>query len=124
MTSVESPRIENIRWGEMRMARLGEGKDMKLWPGGGRAWDWTETGTHHDPGIQIADVEELVEHGAEVIVLSRGMNLRLKTRPETLAYLDERGITYHVEETTKAAELYNRLAESGASVGGLFHSTC
>ena len=33
----------------MTVAGLGDGKDFKLWPGGGRAWDWRETGTHHRP---------------------------------------------------------------------------
>jgi NAD(P)-dependent dehydrogenase (short-subunit alcohol dehydrogenase family) len=48
-------------------------------PGGGREWNWLETGTHHNPGIQIAEVEELLEHGAGVVVLSRGMS-RVKHR--------------------------------------------
>jgi hypothetical protein len=47
----------------------------------------------------------------------------LQTCPETLELLKSRGIKVHVAETNKAAELYNRLAESEA-VGGLFHSTC
>ena len=40
-----------------QVAGLGEGKDFKLYPGGGRKWDWTETGTQHQPGIQPADVK-------------------------------------------------------------------
>ena len=65
-----SPRISTISWGRMEVEGLGEGKDFKLWPGGGRTWDWNETGTRHDPGIQPADVEELLEHGSQVVVLS------------------------------------------------------
>lgn len=108
----------------MRVQGFREGKDMKLWPGGGRPWDWNETGTRHEPGIQVGDVLELLEHGAEVVVLSRGMQLMLKTCPQTLAYLDQQGVPYHVEETKEAARLYNELAAEGARVGGLFHSTC
>jgi hypothetical protein len=107
----------------MDVEGLGTGKDFKLYPGGGRAWDWRETGTEHDPGIQPADVEEILNNGADVVVLSRGMRLALKTRPETLALLKNRGVTVHVRETKEAVELYNRLAETHA-VGGLFHSTC
>ena len=62
----------------MEVEGLGEGKDFSLYPGGGREWDWSETGTQHVPGIQPADVEELLEQGATVIVLSRGMQLRLR----------------------------------------------
>jgi len=103
---------------------LGEGCDFKLWPGGGRPWDWSETGTHHVPGIQPADVVELIEHGSRVVVLSRGMERALRTAPETRELLEAREVPFHVEETRAAVELYNRLAAQGESVGGLFHSTC
>jgi hypothetical protein len=49
----------------MDVEDLGSGKDFKLYPGGGREWDWTETNTGHVPGIQPADVEELLEHGLQ-----------------------------------------------------------
>jgi hypothetical protein len=119
-----SPRITHVSWGRMDVAGLGQGKDFKLWPGGGRDWDWNETGTRHTPGIQAADVRELIEHGSTVVVLSRGMELRLQTTEEALRALKDAGIQVHVEETTAAVELYNRLAEEGEAVGGLFHSTC
>jgi hypothetical protein len=40
-----SPRILEISWGLMTIEGLGVGKDFKLYPGGGREWDWSETGT-------------------------------------------------------------------------------
>lgn len=123
-TDAPSPRITHLAWGTMQVDGLGTEKDVKLWPGGGRAWDWNETGTRHVPGIQPADVEELLDHGSAVIVLSRGMQKRLRTAPETRTYLDEQGIPYHIKETKEAAALYNDLAERGERVGGLFHSTC
>jgi len=107
----------------MEVDGLGHGKDFKLYPGGGRPWDWSETGTRHVPGIQPSDVQELLDHGARVVVLSRGMQLRLGTCPATLSLLGDRGITVHVAETSEAARLYNELAET-EPVGGLFHSTC
>lgn len=119
----QSPRIEAVSWGHMSVAGLEPGKDFKLWPGGGRPWDWTETGTHHRPGIQPGDVEELLDHGARVIVLSRGMLKMLQTMPETRAMLERAGIDVYIEETREAVERYNRLAET-VPVGGLFHSTC
>ena len=122
-TQTRSPRVTHVSWGRMAVEGLGTGKDFKLYPGGGREWDWSETGTRHVPGIQPADVEELLEHGSKVIVLTRGMQLALQTCPETLEVLRDRGIPVHVEETRAAVELYNRLAEREA-VGGLFHSTC
>jgi hypothetical protein len=119
-----SPRISRIAWGEMEIERLGSGKDWKLWPGGGRQWDWNETGTHHEPGIQPADVEELLEYESEVVVLSRGQELRLQTSPATLDLLRDRGVMVHVGETKAAVTLYNDLVGQGELVGGLFHTTC
>jgi hypothetical protein len=121
--TLRSPRITHISWGQMDIQGLGRGKDFKLYPGGGRPWDWNETGTRHVPGIQPADVLELLERGSRIIVLTRGMQLVLRTCPETLALLRERGIPVHVEETRAAVALYNQLA-ADTPVGGLFHSTC
>ncbi|MEJ3744749.1 Mth938-like domain-containing protein [Actinomycetes bacterium KLBMP 9797] len=118
-----SPRILAISWGKMEVEGLAPGKDFKLYPGGGRPWDWSETGTRHRPGIQPDDVTELLDRGATTVVLSRGMDLQLEVDPRTLAVLAERGVTVRVAETTEAVEIYNELAASTA-VGGLFHSTC
>lgn len=124
-TTDESPRITHISWGCLEIEDRDQPfKDAKLYPGGARVWDWNETGTSHTPGIQPADVEELLEHGASVVVLSRGMNERLKVKPETLEMLDARNVETHVLQTEKAVERYNELQEAQESVGGLFHSTC
>ena len=118
-----SPKIVAISWGHMEVDGIGSGKDFKLYPGGGREWDWSETGTRHSPGIQPEDVEELLRHGATTIVLSRGVESRLEVDPRTLKFLEEHGVAVHVAETLRAVELYNSLADT-QPVGGLFHSTC
>ncbi len=122
--STMSPKILSIQWGAMDIEAVGKGSDFKLWPGGGRPWDWGETGTRHSPGIQIADIEELIEHGSQIIVLTTGVNGRLHICPETLDYLDEKGIEVIVEETTQGVNVYNDCVDKGQHVGGLFHSTC
>jgi hypothetical protein len=86
----------------MEVEGLGGGHDFKLYPGGGRAWDWSETATHHVPGIQIADLQELLDHGSRVLVLSRGMQLALQTCPNALQYLREKETPVHIEETKAA----------------------
>jgi len=123
-TVLRSPRITHISWGRMDVEGVGTGRDYKLYPGGGREWDWTETNTHHVPGIQPADILELLDHGSETVVLTRGMQLVLQTCPETLQLLKDRNIRVFVEETKAAVEIYNRLVEENERVGGLFHSTC
>jgi len=120
---LRSPKITNLDWGQIEVEGFGEFKDVKLYPGGARRWKWTETGTEHSPGVQFADVEELLEHGAEVVVLSLGVYGRLKVQDATLKELAERGITAHVLKTKEAMRLYNQLCEDNP-VGGLFHTTC
>ena len=111
-------------WGHLDIDDVGECGDAKLWPGGGREWDWTETGTHHRPGIQPADVQELLEHDPQIVVLSRGRELRLETDRTTLALLEARDVTVIREETSVAIEAYNRLVDEGVRVAVLLHSTC
>jgi hypothetical protein len=120
--SEASPEIMAIAWGRVEIAGASF-KDAKLYPGGAREWDWNETGTRHSPGIQPADVAELLHNGATVVVLSRGMDLQLEVPQETVDFLESKGVTVHVAETKEAAGLYNELAAS-EPVGGLFHSTC
>lgn len=120
-----SPRIRHVSWGTLEVEGVeAPFKDAKLYPDGARVWDWNETGTSHSPGIQPADVEELLEQGAEVVVLSRGVNERLQVMDETLQRLDDAGVAAHVLETEQAVQTYNELQAEGAPVGGLFHSTC
>ena len=119
-----SPRINHVSWGRLEVQGQAEPyKDAKLFPGGSCEWNWRDTGTSHRPGIQIADVEDLLEHGAKVVVLSRGMAECLHVTSETLEFLKERQIPVHILPTQRAAALYNKLAQTEL-VGGLFHTTC
>jgi hypothetical protein len=120
--AARSPRITRVSWGRLEIED-DSFKDAKLFPGGSREWDWNETGTRHVPGIQPSDVEELLEHGATVVVLSRGFEERLRVLPETLRMLDDEGVPVHVEQTEEAVRLYNELRGS-EKVGALIHSTC
>ncbi|NJK47197.1 hypothetical protein HC931_02405 [Candidatus Gracilibacteria bacterium] len=122
-SSKTSPGIASIKWGCLEIEGGKRFKDAKLYPGGAREWDWRETGTQHVPGIQPADVEELIEKGATAIVLSRGMLKILQVCPETFQMLEEKNIPFHVLQTELAVALYNDL-RTKEPVGGLFHSTC
>ena len=124
MNDQSSPKITHHSWGKLEVAgAAGPYKDAKLYPGGSRPWDWRETGTEHSHGIQPEDVDELIEHGAKVIVLSTGVFGRLGVAPETLADLHVRGLEVHVLKTKAAIKLYNQLCEKD-SAGALIHSTC
>jgi hypothetical protein len=119
-----SPIVSDHRWGQITVEGLGRFRDAKLWPGGGRDWDWDETGTRHDPGIQPADVEELVAADPDVVVLSRGRERRLKTCTSTIELLEANGITIVHKETSAAIAEYNELAKGGRRAAALIHSTC
>ncbi|KAG7279064.1 hypothetical protein CRUP_031700 [Coryphaenoides rupestris] len=111
---MSSPEVESLSWGHMQV----KGgpcayKDCKVWPGGSRAWDWRETGTDHRPGVQPADVEEVVAKGVDTLV-----------QTSTLDLLKQKGVTVRVLQTEKAVAEYNVLVGQGARVGGVFHSTC
>lgn len=119
-----SPKIISMGWGKMEIEHLGPGKDFKLWPGGGRAWDWSEFGTGHVQGIQVDDVKELIDHGAEVIILTRGLLSRLRVPKTTKDFIKGKNVEVIVATTKNGVKIYNEYAEKNAAVGGLFHSTC
>lgn len=119
-----SPRVTRIKWGEVTVE--GERvrfKDVKLYPGGAREWDWNKTGTKHSPGIQPADVIDLIENGARIVVLSKGQEGILRVMPETITYLEERDVLVYILKTLEAVDLYNSLTDK-EPVGALIHSTC
>jgi hypothetical protein len=122
-TDNQSPKVASIQWGKVSLEDGTTFKDAKLFPGGSRKWDWNETGTHHSPGIQPADVKELLDHGAKVVILSKGFNERLQVCDETKAFLSEQEVTYHIRQTEKAVQKYNQL-RSSKPIGALIHSTC
>jgi len=122
MSQVESnsPRISHLSWGRIEVEGYPRFKDAKIFPGGAREWDWRETGTRHVPGIQPADVRELIEHEAKAVVLSTGIWQRLQVCPETLELLSENDIQFEVLQTEDAVERFNVLREN-ILVGGLLH---
>jgi hypothetical protein len=120
--TTHSPRITHLSWGRLE-TEDGAFKDARLFPGGAEKWDWNETGTSHDPGIQPADVERLLERGATVVILSEGFHGRLRIPPETRRMLEKRGVPTHIAPTEEAANLYDELRQT-ERVGALIHSTC
>ncbi len=114
--NLHSASITHISWGKMEVS-IGDKKynfkDCKAWPEGAKEWGWNLTGTRHRPGIQPADIEEILDQDIEVLILSRGMDLVLQTAKETKELLRNRKIKYQIEETRKAVSMYNDLAAKG-----------
>ncbi len=127
METTKPTLISGLAWGRMEVA-LGDQalsfRDCKVWPGGAADWNWKDTGTNHRPGIQPADLAEILDQGVEVVVLGCGVYSRLGVCPETETLLSQRGIEIHRLGTKEAVDLYNDLARQGRNVAGIFHSTC
>ncbi len=123
MVAATSLRIVTVEWGTIEIEDGQVFKDAKLWPGGARAWDWDETGTRHSPGVQPADLAELIRHDATVIVLGTGFRGRLGVSSDALELLSRRDVDCHVLPTPEAVALYNQLCAT-KPVGALMHTTC
>ncbi|NWY63578.1 AAMDC protein, partial [Erithacus rubecula] len=78
----------------------------------------------HSPGVQPADLEEVIKKGVKTVVIGRGMSEALQVPASTVDYLKKNGIDVLVLQTEKAVAEYNALAAQGVKVGGVFHSTC
>lgn len=118
-----SPKIIHLEWGSIE-TDVGRFKDVKLWPGGGREWDWRETGTSHRPGVQPADVTEILEHGVARIIVGSGHTGRLSVPAETYRTVEQGGAILEVSESAEAVDRYNAAAERREAVAALIHSTC
>ncbi len=119
--------ITRVEWGKMDVTiggRVQHFKDCKVWPGGAVSWNWKESGTSHQPGVQPADLGVILDQEVDVLILGCGVLERLGICAETLNLLEERKIELHFLDTRRAASLYNELARTGRRVGGIFHATC
>ncbi|KAA3678058.1 uncharacterized protein DEA37_0005689 [Paragonimus westermani] len=136
MTQV-SPLITEMSWGSISVQNVTEDgkistdhestyRDAKLWPGGSRAWDWRETGTGHRPGVQPTDVDELISHEPDTIILSRGVLYVLQVPQSTQDYIRRSlpGVELIVENSKSAHQTYNAKAKQGKKVAALIHTTC
>ena len=118
-----SLKITKLSWGKIEVDGNIVFKDVKLFPGGYREWNWRETGTEHSPGIQYSDVQELLDNGAKTVILSIGVLGRLKVQKVLIDKLETEGVVVNILKTKKAVKLYNELSKS-EKVGALIHTTC
>ena len=115
--------IASFQWGQIVDSGGRVFKDARLFPGGVEEWDWRKTGTRHDPGIQIADLADLVASGPDVVILSRGVDLVLQVPQATIDYARKHEATVLVLQSEEAVSEYNRRIAKERVVA-LVHSTC
>jgi len=118
-----SQRIDSIAWGHIQVGAQSF-TDAKMTPEGAQEWDWKQCDTQHDPGITPKDVQGLLDSGADMIVLSKGMMDDLWVSWEGLKLLYKSNIDFVVTNTQNAVYLYNQYVDEGRKVAALIHSTC
>jgi len=121
------PEVLNLSWGVIKVKHSGDTltfKDAKLYPGHATAWDWGETGTHHNPGIQYADVREILNAGVDRIILTRGQYGNLGITNGLVDQIEQEDVAVDVAQTEEAVTMYERYRKQGVNVGIIIHSTC
>ncbi|HIE23781.1 MAG TPA: hypothetical protein EYP68_06090 [Candidatus Korarchaeota archaeon] len=76
----------------------------------------------HTP-LTVAEIEELVEEGPEVVVIGTGIYGALPLL-NVKEYVRSLGIEYVIAKTPKAVEIYEDLCRRGKRVVAIFHITC
>jgi len=117
------PVITNFRWGHIGDSAGRTFKDARLYPCGAAEWDWRKTGTRHVPGIQIADVEDLLSTRPQTVILTRGVELALQVPDRTVQFVQNAGPSVLVLQTEAAVAEYNRRVRTERVVA-IVHSTC
>jgi len=123
MASLDNLAIATFRWGQIVDSAGTVFKDARLYPGGVEEWDWGRTGTRHDPGIQIADLADLLTTKPDVVILSRGVDLVLQVPAATIDFARSHVATVLVLQSEAAVAEYNRRI-ARERVVALVHSTC
>ena len=123
MATVANLANASFEWGQIVDSSGRVFKDARLYPGGIEAWDWGKTGTRHDPGIQIADLHDLIATKPDVVILSRGVDLVLQVPQATIDFARSHAANVLVLQSEQAVAEYNRRIATERVVA-LVHSTC
>src|SRR5437764_581819 len=108
MATMANVEIASFRWGQIIDATGRTYKDARLFPGGVEEWNWRKTGTRHQPGIQIADLEDLLATKPDVVILSRGVDLVLQVPQATIDFAQSHAASVLVLQSEQAVTEYNR----------------
>lgn len=93
--------------------------DVIIYPGKiNSAW-WRQEGHL----LQLADLEEALQAGPDVLVIGTGSYGAMRVPGETVDRISAKGIIVKVERTGTAVEVYNELRGTGTVIAAL-HLTC
>ena len=74
--------------------------------------------------VQTADLDAVLKHKPDVLVLGQGQPGQMKASPELHRHLQAEGIDLIQKPTQEAVEVFNRRLDQGEHVCGGFHLTC
>lgn len=73
--------------------------------------------------LHPSDLEDIVREGPDLLIVGAGASGVLSVPPETLGFLESKGIAVKVERTDRAVELFNRSPGDRKVIAAL-HLTC
>lgn len=117
-------KVDSLSFGSIVVSGEKHRRDVILLPGGAlkhrRGGFWI-FGSH---SIKRYEIEELVEAGAEEIVVGTGTNAKAGLSNEAKAYVEQAQLQLHSLPSYEAVPVFNRMVDQGKKVAALVHITC
>ena len=116
------PIINSFKWGYIEINGI-RYVDAKIYPNKVENWDWANTDTTHDEGVQPQDVQDLVDQGCTFIIISQGLSRKLEMDFESYKVLLKANIDFLVTDTITAVDRYmDEILDEAHLVGALIHT--
>ncbi len=74
--------------------------------------------------LSIEDLEEVLREKPDILVIGTGYNGLMRIPPETLNYLESKGIKVVSAKTREACRIHNELQGKGKKIATALHLTC
>lgn len=112
-------KIDHYSWGKIVIDGTAYSSDVIIYPDRVNASWWRKEGHN----LHVEDLQDVIATQPNDIIIGTGALGAMKVPKETIAYLESKGISVHIEKTGKAVELFNILQKEKKVVAAL-HLTC
>ena len=112
--------IESYSFGKIVVDGTTYTNDIKIIDGSVKPEWWRKRGHSVAP----EDVSDLLDSGADYVVIGKGHSGNMDTPSEIRRLFEEQGMEVIAENTTQAVETFNRLHQQGKRVCAGLHLTC
>ena len=113
-------RIESYQFGKMVIDGIRHTHDVIIRKNKVLA-DWWRKRSHL---VTLADIPCLQKEKADVLIIGTGKFGLMKIHKDVSDYCTENGIELIQKDTSRAADIFNDMQDSGKHIIGLFHLTC